>query len=778
LKVNSTSRGEQLGRWIEDNPIIILMIAALLTVTSIHFAQSITMKTGTETFVDENSRLYMEFGHLYNDRFGIQSIVVLVEGDSVISPASMKAMDRLTRQMEDVDDVLKTASIADMVMDVEALETGVRKVPDSQARIDEILEELERTSPAPLAAILPDGGRHTMIPIDLPTYLSQESLETVLAEARSAVEMAEFPAGADTIVTGEVALDYEIQREIRNTMRTLLAISGLLMVVALLLVFRHVHIPLLPLAIVLVGIIWTFGMMGLLKVPLTMVSMAAFPILIGLGIDYAIQFQNRIEEEFQCGGSIVTAVIDAVAHTAPAILIALTITGAGFVSLFSSTVPMIKDFGVLCLIGIIMCYISALFVGVTVLYQMEQGRSDRNRQNGNERTGKKSPIGSFVVKLTAFVLQWWKVILVASILLSVVGLYTDTKVPIETDTNEFIPQDLPPLIHFRHLENIFGGSDMFNFIVQGEVTDPETLMWMDESGEYITESRDQVYGVTSLATIVKGYNGGVIPEDESEVEAILDRMPKEVKYQYINGHDTAQIILDMGQAFNSLDQLGIERLGNEIEKDMIWVDPPPGISVIQTGDTTVMNSVIDALTTGRIRMTFISLFLIFFILLAIYRDLVKAVLPVLPMFIVIGWMGSVMYVSGMKYNPLTATLGSLILGVGSEYAILTMERFYEEIDKTEEVVEALFKAMKSIGAAILASALTTVFGFSALITASFPMPRSFGILTVLSVVFALLATFTVFPVLLIRLEYWRGHKAEVRAKAASLFIISLRRLKN
>jgi hydrophobe/amphiphile efflux-3 (HAE3) family protein len=775
--VKVTSRGERLGRWIEGNPLVILTIAALFTVASIHFAQTITMETETETFVDENSRLYVEFDHLFNDRFGTDSIVVLVEGDAVTTPESLKAMDRLTRQMETVENVLGTVSIAEMVMEAEAEETGVRRVPDSQARVDEILDRLEETNPAMLHAILPDR-RHTLISIDLPTSIPMEAMDAVLPEAYSAVEMAEFPAGADTIVTGEIALGDEIEREMNTSMGTLLMISGLLMVVALFLVFRHVHLPLLPLPIVFLGIIWTFGMMGFLEVPLTMVSMAAFPILIGLGIDYAIQFQNRIEEEFQRGESIANAAIETVAHTAPAVLIALIITGAGFFSLFSSSVPMIRDFGLLCLIGIIMCYISSLFVGVTVLYQMERGRSNRIGRVDDKRKERKSPIGPLVVKSAAFVIHRWQIVLAAAVLLSCVGLYADTKVPIETDMMEFIPQDLPPLSQFRHMHNIFGGEDQLNIIVQGDVTDPETLRWMDEFGDYVVESRDKVYGATSLATIVKGYNGGVIPEDESEVVAVLDRIPENVKRQYINGHDTAQIILDIGQAFDNLGQVGAERLQNEVDKDLRWFEQPPGISVIQTGEMTVMNTVIGALTTGRMRMTLIGLVLIFFILLVIYRDLLKAAMPVIPMFIVIGWMGGVMYITGMKYNPMTATLGALILGVGSEYAILTMERFYEERGKTDDAMEALFTATGSIGAAIVASGLTTVFGFSALIASPFPMTSSFGLITVLSVIFALFATFTVFPVLLIRLEYWRRHKAEVKARAASLLIISLRRLKN
>jgi len=439
---------------------------------------------------------------------------------------------------------------------------------------------------------------------------------------------------------------------------------------------------------------------------------------------------------------------------------------------------MIRDFGLLCLIGIVMCYISSLFVGVTILYQMERGRNDRNCRNDDKRKEKKSPIGPLVVKQAAFVISKWQVVLAAAVILSVAGLYADTKVPIETDMMEFIPQDLPPLSQFRHMHNIFGGEDQLNIIVQGDVTDPETLRWMDEFGDYVVESRDKVYGATSLATIVKGYNGGVIPGEKSEVEAILDSVPEEVKYQYIDGHDTAQIILDIGEAFDNLGQVGAERLQNEVDKDLIWFEPPPGVSVIQTGETTVMNSVIGALTTGRMRMTLLGLVLIFFILLLVYRDPVKAILPVLPMFIVIGWMGGVMYISGMKYNPMTATLGALILGVGSEYAILTMERFYEEKKKTEDTMKALFTATGSIGAAIVASGLTTVFGFSALIASPFPMTSSFGTITVLSVIFALFATFTVFPVLLIRLEYWRKNKADVKTRASNFLVIPFRRLKD
>jgi len=115
-----------------------------------------------------------------------------------------------------------------------------------------------------------------------------------------------------------------------------------------------------------------------------------------------------------------------------------------------------------------------------------------------------------------------------------------------------------------------------------------------------------------------------------------------------------------------------------------------------------------------------------------------------------------MYLAGMKYTPLTANLGALILGVGSEYAILMMERFYEELERIGQPLEALKIASRRIGSALIASGLTTIFGFAALISSPFLITSNFGSVTVLAIVFALLTTFTVFVVLMYRMEIRRS----------------------
>jgi hypothetical protein len=161
-------------------------------------------------------------------------------------------------------------------------------------------------------------------------------------------------------------------------------------------------------------------------------------------------------------------------------------------------------------------------------------------------------------------------------------------------------------------------------------------------------------------------------------------------------------------------------------------------------------------------MTFLGLILVLAGLLIVYRDWVKALVPVIPMVIVIGWSGGVMSFLNISYTPLTATLGALILGVGSEYAILMMERYFEEKDKGASPLEAIQMASSKIGSAIVASGATTVFGFMALLASPFPMISDFGMVTVIDVLLALLATFVVFPPLIITLDTWRDRRKGLR----------------
>ncbi|MEA3325223.1 MAG: RND family transporter [Euryarchaeota archaeon] len=757
---------ERLGVFIEKNTIPILAIVFILILVSFTGAQQIEMGTGTDMFVAKESHLYQDFDLLYRQYFGTAAIVVMVEGGDVTTPEVLFAIDRLQTGVSGTKDVVEVMDIASMMKHANLGVSGRSQIPNDGSAIRALIDTIPEKQ---RGIVLPDT-RHTVVFVTMPARATDAEMERVLSNVEDMVEWAAFPAGYNTVVTGEPAFGIAMKNEMNSSMGPILLIASLLMVVVLFIAFRHARWQLLPLPIVLIGIIWTFGATGFIGIPLSMVSISAFPILIGLGIDYAIQFHNRIEEEFARSDDAKRAVMETVRHTAPAVMIALIITGLGFVSLFTSTVPMIQDFGLLCLVGIICCFFSALFIGIAVIYALHRRGGGKNHKQGNNCTvNTNNKAGSSTERFFGNLAVWAAknplLVLGVAGSLCLGGLYADTCVGIQTDVKKFVPSDMPSLIDMHHMVEVLGGTDQLNVIVKAyDVTDPAVIGWMDRFSAHEVELHPYISTGESIAGPVKAANHGELPEDAAQVDAIIQTIPESTRDRYIYGHTTALLNLGIGDAVSGLGLPRIERLIRLVEDDIRWMPPPPGVTVTITGQSVVMTTVIAALTTGRQLMTLVGLVLILGGLFLLYRDWLKAIVPVLTMTLVIGWSGGVMYLLGMDYTPMTATLGALILGVGSEYAVMMMERYFEERENGLVPIDAIRESTGKIGVAILASGCTTLAGFSALIASPFSMNRNFGIVTVIDVMLALLASFFVFPVLIVWLD---GVREKRRARKAA-----------
>lgn len=751
---------EKLGVFIEDNSVAIALIALLLIVLSLQGAQLIEMKSGTDTFVEKTSKLYQNYDHLYLNLFSTQSIVVMVEGKDITNPELLKALDRAQQSAAAIPGVIEVTSPSTVIKEVNYEMTGNAEIPDDEATIKSMVSSYMPS------ALMPDDT-HAFMSVVIEGTTTDQMQEEILKQTESSVAFAVFPPDYNVIVTGDPAFNVALNYEMNSSMGPLLGIAALLMMVVLYVVFKHVRWRLLPLPIVLLGIILTFGAMGFLNIPMTMVSMAAFPVLIGLGIDYAIQFHNRIEEELAKGEDAAEAVVQTIKHIGPAVLIALIITALGFFSLFTSAVPMIQDFGKLLLIGIVMCFFVSLFVGVTVIYTLHRLEDRKKLKKGI--VGKKNDhpsnttqpdiLDRLIGKMTAFTLKYPWIILIIASLSCLGGMYVDSMVPVQTDVQTFVPQDMSALLDLKHLGSILGGTDQLNLVIKtDDNADPDLLKWIDEFSEHEVAGRSHIYGSSSIVPLVKEMNGGEIPDTAEEVKHLYAQMSDSQKEWYLHGGNIMVLNLNIGNAMGELGLEGISDLSDTVEEDIKWFVPPPGSTVTITGNSVVFFEVIGALTSGRMLMTMLGIVLVFIGLLVIYRDHLKALTPIITMLIVVGWSGGVMYYAGLEYTPMTATLGALILGVGSEYAILMMERYFEEKDKGATPDEAMHEASIKMGKAIISSGLTTVFGFAALIASPFTMTSNFGFITVIDVTLALFATFVVFPPVLVLLDKHREQR--------------------
>jgi predicted RND superfamily exporter protein len=122
------------------------------------------------------------------------------------------------------------------------------------------------------------------------------------------------------------------------------------------------------------------------------------------------------------------------------------------------------------------------------------------------------------------------------------------------------------------------------------------------------------------------------------------------------------------------------------------------------------------------------------------------------MVFVVGWQGLYMSALGIKISPLGASLGALTVGIGAEYTIIVMERYFEEKSDGASPIEAIEIASQRVGKAITVSGMTTVFGFSALTLSPFPIVSDFGFLTVGVIFLTLVGALVIMPPTLVVLD--------------------------
>jgi len=744
----------KIGSFIEKWPKGILLVAILLMFVAFQGADLIEHKSGTDTFVEKDSGIYQDYDHLYKQNFGSEIVMVLVDSDDVRESEVLSAIDDFDILIDQDKDVENVISMASLVKDTAYLVTGRTEIPDD----DTILEIIDQLPSAYVDQFMPDNT-HTIIMVQMPGSIDENNKQRVLSQIERTIEVVDFPVGTTAVATGDPAFMIAMSEEMSSSLQTMLLLAFILMIFALLVVFRHVRWCLLPIPVVLVGLIWTFGAMGFLSIPMTMASMAVFPILIGLGADYAIQFHSRIEEELSKGESAEEAIIDTIKYTGPAVGVAVVATCLGFVALLISSVPMIQDFGKMSLVGVLLCYLASMFVLVPILYILDRRAEKKKCSDSGKHAPvkqakpKETAIGKQISRVAMFSAKNPLIIIAVASLLAVAGLYADEHVGVQTETKDFVPQDMQALQDLDKLTSVMGGIDQINIIVKADdVLDPDMLQWMVDFAQREEESNAHITGSSSIGSLIYSSYGS-IPSDKDTISSIVDSMSSIVTEQYVEGGSLAIMNLKLENDLSSEQTSTTIKL---IENDQQWYTPPPGVSVTITGSKVTSNSIIGALTSGRTQMGYLGMAIIFLGMLVIYKDWLKALSTILPIVMVTGWIGGVMYLLDMAYNPLTATLGALAIGIGAEFTILMLERYFEERDGGMEPYAAMEKAASSVGPAIIASGSTVIFGFSALIISSFPMLSDFGKVTVIAVAFSLFSTVVVLPPIMVNLDIWKS----------------------
>ena len=178
--------------------------------------------------------------------------------------------------------------------------------------------------------------------------------------------------------------------------------------------------------------------------------------------------------------------------------------------------------------------------------------------------------------------------------------------------------------------------------------------------------------------------------------------------------------------------MGLDAQQQLIEKMAASLHPPAGVHAQLVGLPVLAASSGSAVADPwrRLETLLAGLAAVALVLLAAFRgDARRAFVPLVPIALATGWSALVLFVLRIPLNPMSVTLGALVIAISTEFSVLLSERHRQELAAGHDTLEALRRAYRRTGAAVAASGATAIFGFGVLALSDIRMLRDFGLVT-------------------------------------------------
>ncbi len=602
-----------------------------------------------------------------------------------------------------------------------------------------------------------------LVSVRMRAGLSEAQRTHTIALIRAAVAMPQWRLehGGTYLVTGEPAIVSDLTGRLSSALELLLVAVALAMALALGLVFTG-RPRLLPLAVAALAVALTFGALALVGGRLTIAQVAVLPVLVGLAVDYAIQFQSRTE--------------------ARAIALAAVASIGAFVVLLSSPVPTVRGFGGLLIVGVAIAFATALMVGTAALALVARRPSPGTGVHGPRVHGPRmywglaqawreagelvrdNPLSRGVVRLALVVaVQRPGRVLAVGVALAVLGWGLDTQTHVETDITKLVPQNMQSLRNLSALERASGvGGEIDMMVSANDLTQPKTIEWMSSYESAVLKrfgysstqgcGKAELCPAFSLPALFQGPAGagGTPPKlKQSEVRALLAAIPPYFSQEAITV-DRRTATLAFG-----IRLMPLSRQQQVIEGMRAALHPPAGVSVQLVG-LPVLAAQADAqvASVARRMLTLLAgLLAVGLVLLAAFRgDWRRAAAPLLPVALATGWSALIVFLLRVPLNPMSVMLGTLVIAISTEFSVLLCERNRQERLAGATIIDALRASYSGTGAAVAASGVTAIIGFGVLALSDIQMLRDFGIVTLIDLSVSLVGVLISLPAALLFVE--------------------------
>jgi uncharacterized protein len=494
--------------------------------------------------------------------------------------------------------------------------------------------------------------------------------------------------------------------------------------------FRSVQGMFLPLLTGLLSVIWSLGLMGLLKVHLDPLNTTTPILVLAVASGHAIQILKRYYEEYSrliAGGMAPReanrdAVVESIVRVGPVMIVAGVIAAITFLSLAGTGIPMVQHFGVFAGCGVI----ATMVIEMTVIPAVRSMLPAPKRRE-SEREGRHGVLDRFLTNIADALVGGRAPVVVGAglALLALVGAGVFF-LRVDNNFKLYYRADSEVRVHDRILNGLFGGTNSVQFLVETPtvdgIKDPRVLQGMARLQAFL-ESQPDVGKTQSIVDLIRRMNQAMHADDPAQY-AIPETRELVAQYLFLYS------LSGDPQDFDSLVDNDFRRAtvwtfvkndsttrADQLAKEaraIIAASFPPGVSVQMGGSLPQLIALNDVIVSDKTRNMAQMAVVVFVLGAIVLRSLVGGLFVVTPLFAVMlanfglmGWRDTPLDITAM-------TTAAMAIGIGADYEIYLLFRFKEELARTGSVLAATRASMLTSGKAILLVAIAIASGYAVL----------------------------------------------------------------
>ena len=751
-----TKMSNKLIKVILNHPKVILSILAAITLVLGTFLPKVKMDFSIEQLFSQNDPVINRFLNFREEFDGVDNrIFLLYESDDPFSYKNLELNKKMVYAFENIEGVSKVTSLTNIELFTEGGEYLLSPVYENIPKsIDSLNIAKERILSSDLLKnyLISEDGKVAAILIEVSDsfneHESRESIVKQIDELQLGTDWTWHQTGLPIIRTRYV------QYMIADNITFLIPVLSML-ILLLSLLFRSLVGLVLPLIVVLLTIIWTLGFMTATGITINIISYIIPTLLMVVGISDSVHFLVKYYKTLHLLGDKREALTQSLQKIGTAIFLTSITTAIGFGALSMVNIEIVKEFGIFTAMGVFFAFIiTVLFIPSTL---MLLGKTPKTKLEAYSR-GYRVKI---VKKLITIVRGHPKKIIFTGITITIIGFFG----ALQINPHSKLLDDLRPgntlLEDMRLAEDRMGSVLPVEIIITvdenenfQDIQDVAVISFTDELASYISKI-PEIGKVVSVSDYLKAINQAMNDGDKSFYQVPLSR---EIISQYMLLYDS-----EFNSLINSdLTKLRIasqikdidSRRSAEIEKELntyIASVIPEGITAEVTGTAFLALRTNNYLVKNLLGSFLVALIIITFFMIVLFRSVKMAFISILPYIIPMMVMAAVLGFLQIPLRPATAMTFAVAFGIAVDDTLHYLIRYRMELSK-QHYRQANDSTMLGTGIAMMSTTAILSAGFLVLILSQFTPTVEFGMLSVITIVTALIGDLTFLPALLSQIK--------------------------